>query len=73
MSFSTWGQLFRATGSLVKRRRRGCGHEEGFQDGGETCRVVWFGDAGTDQKTGGRAGRGGVKDPEILSVSDEKV
>ena len=32
----------------------------------ETSRVVWFGDAGSDQKTEGGAGGGGVKDAEIL-------
>lgn len=34
---------------------------EGLQEGSETSYGVWFGGGGTDEKTGGRAGGGGVK------------
>lgn len=33
-----------------------------LQDGSETCYDGWFGDAGADERTGGRAGSGRAED-----------
>ena len=35
--------------------------------------MFWFGDGGTDQKTGGRAEGGRVKDVEILFGRDKRM
>lgn len=42
----------------------------GLQDGIETCYDAWFGDGGTDKKTGGGAGRGIAEDVMIFTESE---
>lgn len=37
--------------------------KEGLQDCSETCDDVWFGDCGTNRKTGGGAGGDSMKVP----------
>lgn len=37
-----------------------------FQSNGETSNVVWSGESGTDQKTGGKVRSGRFKDVELL-------
>ena len=44
---------------------------KGSIGGSEISNVVWFGDGGTEQKSGGKTGGGRVKDVEILFEIDE--
>ena len=44
---------------------------EGVQGGSETSNVVWVGDSGTDEKTGGGDGGGRVEDVAIFIRSDK--
>ena len=44
---------------------------EDVQGGSETSNVVWVGDSGTDEKTGGGDGGGRVEDVAIFIRSDK--
>lgn len=44
---------------------------ESSQDSSETCCRVWFGDSGTNRKTGGRAGGSRTEDVKV-SGSDQR-
>ena len=46
---------------------------EGVQGGSETSNVVWVGDSGTDEKTGGGDGGGRVEDVAIFIRGDNNV